>query len=183
MFQRYLRDAHTVRFLVPLLFTELPAFNPQQACPDNSQSFIPGGKGDRWVTFPAPTTAGVIPEGKKVANWLFLFLSSVWLEPFGFGFQSLQDFTEDFLVGVFSTSLPSKHFCFWSDLIVICWSTFFFFFYLLLPIWKKRIFHSPPTRFETAALTTLQTQTEWLRISISCSGRSERKRWPAKIWC
>lgn len=52
MFQRYLRDAHTVRFLVPLLFTELPAFNPQQACPDNSQSFIPGGKGDRVSHLP-----------------------------------------------------------------------------------------------------------------------------------
>lgn len=77
------------------------------------------------------------PRGRRWQNWLFLFLYSVWLEQFGFGFQSLQDFTEDFLVGVYSTSLPSKHFCFWSDLIVVCWSTFFFFLSFTSPMKEK----------------------------------------------
>lgn len=70
-------------------------------------------EGRQWVTFLMPTTAGVIQQKKNVAKLALWFLPSVSLDQFGFGLQSLQDFTQDLhpdlLVGDFSTSSSGKH--------------------------------------------------------------------------
>lgn len=157
MLKRNLWDAHSIRFLVP----QLPAFHQsQQAWPDNSHNFIPGRKGDRWVTFPMPTAAGVIPDRKKMAKLAAWFLLPVWLEGFIKILQSLQYFIKT-LFQIYGLETLARHhqlntFCFWSDLIVVCWSTDFFFFNLWLPLWKKSICNSLPSYFGTAAHTSHQ---------------------------
>lgn len=124
------------------------------------------------------------PRGRRWQNWLFGFLPSVWLDQFGFGFQRLQDFTKD-PPDLELETLARHHqvntFCFWSDLIVVCWSTDFFF---LL------IFYFPYER----KVSGIVCQATWglqLTPPSNTNGMAANQHqlttvmqpWPVKIWC